>query len=58
MREINCNTCGDTVILPDRGEQITETSSANETKLEHFERTGHGPSQPTEPPEWYQEGDF
>lgn len=36
-RERTCVRCGDTVVLADQGETITQ----GETPLEHMERTGH-----------------
>ena len=53
MKEINCNICGETVYLPERGERIADDNL--ETKMKHFRENGHSALQPTEPPEWYVE---
>lgn len=37
MREQDCVHCGDTVVVPEDGEQIVH----GETPIEHVERTGH-----------------
>lgn len=37
MQAKDCVHCGETVVVADRGEQITD----GETPVEHMERTGH-----------------
>jgi len=37
MRTSDCAHCGDTVVVPDDGEQVVD----GETPLEHLDRTGH-----------------
>lgn len=45
MKPIECNSCGETTYILERGEkQIRSTSK--ETAREHFERTGHDPRAP------------
>lgn len=53
MKQTQCEHCGDEVTIPDRGEYINPKSSA-ETRMEHFERTGHDIRKPPEPPEWHE----
>lgn len=42
MKKIECNHCGDTVVLAERGETVV----SGETPLEHMNRTGHSPKSP------------
>jgi len=42
MIERNCNHCGDSVYLAERGERL----EGYETPLEHMDRTGHSPRSP------------
>lgn len=37
MRTFDCAHCGDTVVVPDDGEEVV----GGETPLEHLDRTGH-----------------
>ena len=47
MKPIECNTCGETCYLLERGEkQVRETSK--ETPLDHMRRAGHDPREPPE----------
>lgn len=44
MKKIECVRCGDTVVLAN---EIGEKVTCGETPVEHLERTGHSPRQPT-----------
>jgi hypothetical protein len=42
MKELTCNTCGESVYLADTGERL----EGYETPLEHLDRTGHAARAP------------
>lgn len=37
MKQVDCQECGDTVVIPDKAEKVTQ----GETPLGHLKRTGH-----------------
>lgn len=44
MRELTCNTCGETTYLLERGEiQVRDLPEGKESPRDHLERTGHDP---------------
>lgn len=48
MKPLECNVCGETTYLLERGEKRVGESS-KETPLEHMQRTGHDPREPPGP---------
>jgi Zn finger protein HypA/HybF involved in hydrogenase expression len=42
MKQLECNVCGESVVMADRGEMVER----GETPVEHMERTGHSPRRP------------
>lgn len=49
MKPIECNTCGETTYILERGEiQVRDLPPGKETPWEHMERTGHEPRAPPE----------
>lgn len=50
MKPIECNTCGETTYIFERGEiQVRELPPGKETPWQHMERTGHEPRAPPDP---------
>lgn len=49
MKPLECNTCGETTYILERGEiQVRDLPPGKETPLEHMKRTGHEPRAPPE----------